>query len=66
MAHVNIVRAWKDEEYRRSLTETEKALLPANPAGFVELAEEEMNHVEGGFDTGSNCSQFGESVCYLN
>jgi mersacidin/lichenicidin family type 2 lantibiotic len=47
MEHFNIIRAWKDPEFRRSLTETEGALLPANPAGLVELAEEEMNHVAG-------------------
>jgi mersacidin/lichenicidin family type 2 lantibiotic len=48
MSNLNTIRAWKDEEYRKSLTDAEKALLPTNPAGLVELAEEEMNQVDGG------------------
>jgi mersacidin/lichenicidin family type 2 lantibiotic len=37
MSHVNIIRAWKDEEYRSSLSDAERALLPDNPAGLIEL-----------------------------
>jgi mersacidin/lichenicidin family type 2 lantibiotic len=48
MSHVNVVRAWKDEEYRRSLTEAERASLPENPAGFLELAETDLHEVAGG------------------
>lgn len=32
-----IVRSWKDEEYRASLSPAELALLPGNPAGLIEL-----------------------------
>jgi mersacidin/lichenicidin family type 2 lantibiotic len=48
MSHINVVRAWKDEEYRLSLTEAERALLPENPAGFLELAETDLHQVAGG------------------
>jgi mersacidin/lichenicidin family type 2 lantibiotic len=49
---MNIVRAWKDEEFRRSLSEAERALLPANPAGTIDLTEAEMTRVDGGhYDT---------------
>ena len=48
MAKVDIVRAWKDEEYRASLTQAERALLPAHPAGLIELDDEEMKKVMGG------------------
>jgi mersacidin/lichenicidin family type 2 lantibiotic len=48
VSKVDIVRAWKDEEYRLSLTEQERALLPENPAGLIELDNDEMRAVLGG------------------
>lgn len=33
MRKIDVIRAWKDEAYRNSLTEEEKSLLPQNPAG---------------------------------
>lgn len=42
----DIVRAWKDEAYRQSLSDEQRILLPANPAG--ELSEAEMAMVCGG------------------
>src|SRR5262249_39066753 len=48
MSQVNVVRAWKDEEYRRDLTEAERASLPENPAGLVELPQTELQQVAGG------------------
>ena len=56
MPHEDIIRAWKDEEYRNSLSEEQRAQLPENPAGIVELADEEMEVMmaagKGGSDTG--------------
>lgn len=49
--NVDIVRAWKDEEYRRSLTEAQRAALPENPAGLVELTPAELERVAGGSNT---------------
>ncbi|HEU4390352.1 MAG TPA: mersacidin/lichenicidin family type 2 lantibiotic [Blastocatellia bacterium] len=37
MSHMNIVRAWKDEEYRSTLSDAERAQMPANPAGDLDL-----------------------------
>jgi mersacidin/lichenicidin family type 2 lantibiotic len=53
MGHINIsdidvVRAWKDEEYRSSLTEAQRAQLPENPAGMIDLTDEAINEVVGG------------------
>ncbi|HEX3552555.1 MAG TPA: mersacidin/lichenicidin family type 2 lantibiotic [Thermoanaerobaculia bacterium] len=45
---VDIVRAWKDEEYRESLSYEEQALVPANPAGLVEVTDEDLAFVMGG------------------
>lgn len=39
MSAFDVVRAWKDEEYRLALSEAQRAELPANPAGIVELAD---------------------------
>ncbi len=44
---VDIVRAWKDAAYRASLSAEEQALLPANPAGIVELSDAELEAVHG-------------------
>jgi mersacidin/lichenicidin family type 2 lantibiotic len=45
----DIIRAWKDEAYRASLSPAQLAALPANPAGMVELAETDLDQVVGGF-----------------
>jgi mersacidin/lichenicidin family type 2 lantibiotic len=37
MNRLDIVRFWKDEAYRQSLSEAERAALPENPAGLVEI-----------------------------
>lgn len=47
MSRIDVIRAWKDEAYRQSLSEAERAALPANPAGAVELTEAEAAAVEG-------------------
>ena len=50
MARIDIVRAWKDEAYRRSLSEAERMSLPENPAGMIDLSDSELNGVAGGTD----------------
>jgi mersacidin/lichenicidin family type 2 lantibiotic len=50
---VDVVRAWKDEEYRNSRTPEQIAKLPPNPAGEVELGEADLDYVSGGFMTGT-------------
>ncbi|HKX26652.1 MAG TPA: mersacidin/lichenicidin family type 2 lantibiotic [Blastocatellia bacterium] len=37
-----IIRAWKDEDYRLSLSLDEQRALPANPAGSVELSNADL------------------------
>jgi mersacidin/lichenicidin family type 2 lantibiotic len=44
---IDIVRAWKDEEYRNSLSSEEQAMLPANPAGSLELSDADLETVHG-------------------
>ena len=43
----NIIRAWKDEDYRLSLTAAERAMLPENPAGIVELSDSQLGVATG-------------------
>jgi len=54
MSHLNIVRAWKDEEYRSSLSEVDRAQLPENPAGSIDtidgFAQEMMIAGAGSFE----------------
>jgi mersacidin/lichenicidin family type 2 lantibiotic len=48
----DITRAWKDEAYRQTLSEEELHLIPANPAGELELTDTELDAVSGGFGGG--------------
>jgi mersacidin/lichenicidin family type 2 lantibiotic len=58
MSHVNVVRAWKDEEYRLGLSDAERARLPENPAGLLDQTEAELERAVGGdviFNTVYGC-----------
>ena len=48
LAGVDVARAWKDEEYRNSLTPPQLAALPPNPAGEIELSEFDLDQTSGG------------------
>lgn len=43
----DIVRAWKDSEYRESLSEEQRSLLPEMPIGNA-LSNEELLSITGG------------------
>jgi mersacidin/lichenicidin family type 2 lantibiotic len=65
MKRETIVRAWKDPEFRASLTSEERASLPECPAGpaFTELNESDLEDAVGGgalaFDVdGCICSKW--------
>ena len=78
MSSQNIVRAWKDAAFRNGLTEAERAALPPNPAGVVELSDADLGKVSGGFlfsrwvctpictrvcTQGSYCCTYGHLTC---
>ncbi|MBD2328721.1 mersacidin/lichenicidin family type 2 lantibiotic [Alkalinema sp. FACHB-956] len=48
MSQENIIRAWKDADFRNSLSTKERALLPQDPAGMIELSDTDLKHVGGG------------------
>jgi mersacidin/lichenicidin family type 2 lantibiotic len=69
---MDIIRAWKDEEYRLSLTEEQRALLPDNPAGHqIELSDADLESVAGGiqsilaFCSGNLCNNFQSATVLL-
>ncbi len=48
MSKLDIIRAWKDEEYANSLTDVQRAMLPDNPAGIIELSDRDLDSAAGG------------------
>ena len=48
MSNAHIIRAWKDAKYRASLSQEQLAALPANPAGNVEISDEDLGKVVAG------------------
>ena len=48
MKQIDIVRAWKDEAYRASLSDAERSAIPAHPSGTVVLHDTETDLVGGG------------------
>ena len=61
MSNVDIIRAWKDAEYRNSLTDEQRALLPENPAGMIELTDGELEAAAGGFTLKPQCDSI--NIC---
>jgi mersacidin/lichenicidin family type 2 lantibiotic len=47
MSKLDIVRAWKDEEYFSGLSESERSQLPRDPAGMTELTDEDLGCADG-------------------
>jgi mersacidin/lichenicidin family type 2 lantibiotic len=48
MSDNEIIRSWKDEEFRLGLEPAERGLLPANPAGLMELTDEALDDLIAG------------------
>lgn len=47
----HIINAWRDEEYRESLDDEQRAALPESPVGPIDLSEDELEEVDGGSNT---------------
>ena len=58
---LDIIRAWKDEGYRWTLSEEERHALPENPIGELELTDADLEAVIGGgeSDHGSDSDSCG-------
>ena len=55
MSLQEIIRAWKDPEYRATLSEKQRDQLPKHPAGSIELSEQELERIAGGAPTNAEC-----------
>ena len=66
MSNVDIIKAWKDENYRNNLSSSEQELLPENPAGTIELSGSEMEDIDGGSTSWVISATFAvtASLCY--
>jgi mersacidin/lichenicidin family type 2 lantibiotic len=45
MNAIDVIRAWKDVEYRLDLSAEQWALLPKHPAGEVELDDGDIGYI---------------------
>lgn len=43
----DVIRAWKDVRYRRTLSPQQLAALPQHPAGLVELSDDDLRQASG-------------------
>lgn len=57
MSNIDIIRAWKDEDYRNSLSAEQRSQLPENPAGMLEMEDQEMQSLVGGKRLSTGTSQ---------
>ncbi|HEY0170309.1 MAG TPA: mersacidin/lichenicidin family type 2 lantibiotic [Pyrinomonadaceae bacterium] len=47
MNREQIIRAWKDEEYRAGLSEAERSVMPEHPSGIIELSDAQLGAAGG-------------------
>lgn len=47
MNREQIIRAWKDDEYRESLSASDRALVPDHPSGLIELSDAQLGAAGG-------------------
>lgn len=48
MSYNNIIRVWKDENYRQNMSDSDLAKLPDHPSGLIELSQSDLGSVAGG------------------
>ena len=64
MSIEQIIRAWKDEDFRHNLSAAERAKLPEHPAGLIDLTAAELDALTGGAVSGlSDCCTGDIYVC---
>ena len=50
-----IIRSWKDEDFRKTLSAKAPLPEPEDPAGDNELSDDDLEDVAGGVDTSPLC-----------
>jgi mersacidin/lichenicidin family type 2 lantibiotic len=61
---LDIIRAWKDDAYRQSLSDEQRTELPANPAGELQLTDAQLEEAFGG--DGAHIHSVTIIICDLN
>ena len=64
MSSHQIVRAWKDPGWRNALSTAERAALPANPAGSIEISDEDLGRIAGGRQNSWWCHTCSACTCF--
>jgi len=59
---MEVVRAWKDEEYRDTLTAEQRAQLPEHPSGIIEFGQPELEDESLFAPVAGRCSKIS---CYF-
>ena len=62
MSALNIIRAWKDPDYRSSLTAEQRARLPAHPSGAIEFQDSDFVYGSLSPHTHSPCKKCASAV----
>ena len=60
---IDVVQAWKDKQYRESLSLDELALLPENPIGAIGLTDEDLGIVARGVAYTYSATATPETCC---
>jgi mersacidin/lichenicidin family type 2 lantibiotic len=66
MSNRNIIKAWKDPGYCNTLSQAERAALPPNPAGTIEISDEDLGKIAGGIKFTASCSAVCSNYCTDN
>jgi mersacidin/lichenicidin family type 2 lantibiotic len=64
--NIDIVRAWKNPEYRENLTQAEKELMPRHPAGSIDLKDTDLDAIAVGMRAvglGFSTQTIGPAIC---
>ena len=70
MKKIDIIRAWRDEDYLLGLSEAERAKMPQHPASFTEITDADLNGISGGTNSSTHttitglCTGCGNIHCY--
>jgi mersacidin/lichenicidin family type 2 lantibiotic len=63
MKKIDVVRAWRDPEYRAGLSEAELAQLPPHPAEAMEVSDEALLGVVAGLRPEGSATSTPTSSC---
>lgn len=55
MKKQDVIRAWRDGEYFATLSNDQRAALPASPAAVIEVGDDVLATLTGGCSIGEGC-----------